>query len=39
MTFVDPDEVVGGRMFPDDLAQAFQQRFVDAGWTSASVGG
>jgi 3-phenylpropionate/trans-cinnamate dioxygenase ferredoxin reductase component len=31
VTFVDPDEVVGGRMFPDDLAQAFQQRFVDAG--------
>ncbi|MEK6344539.1 MAG: FAD-dependent oxidoreductase, partial [Curtobacterium sp.] len=31
VTFVDPDEVVGGRMFPDDLAQAFQQRFADAG--------
>ncbi|MFJ4222477.1 NAD(P)/FAD-dependent oxidoreductase [Curtobacterium luteum] len=31
VTFVDPDDVVGGRMFPDDLAQAFQQRFVDAG--------
>ncbi len=31
VTFVDPDEVVGGRMFPTDLAQAFQQRFVDAG--------
>lgn len=31
VTFVDPDEVVGGRMFPDDLARAFQQRFVDAG--------
>lgn len=31
VTFVDPDEVVGGRMFPADLAQAFQQRFVDAG--------
>ncbi|WP_242090154.1 FAD-dependent oxidoreductase [Curtobacterium sp. DN_7.5] len=31
VTFVDPDDVVGGRMFPDDLARAFQQRFVDAG--------
>lgn len=30
VTFVDPDEVVGGRMFPADLAHAFQQRFVDA---------
>ncbi|MBT2502529.1 FAD-dependent oxidoreductase [Curtobacterium sp. ISL-83] len=29
VTLVDPDEVVGGRTFPDDLARAFQQRFVD----------
>jgi 3-phenylpropionate/trans-cinnamate dioxygenase ferredoxin reductase subunit len=31
VTLVDPDEVVGGAMFPDDLARAFQQRFVDHG--------
>ena len=31
VTFVDPDEVVGGNMFPPDLAAAFQQRFVDHG--------
>ena len=31
VTLVDPDEVVGGRMFPEDLARAFQQRFVDHG--------
>ncbi len=31
VTFVDPDEVVGARMFPEGLAQAFQQRFVDHG--------
>ncbi|ROP65268.1 NAD(P)/FAD-dependent oxidoreductase [Curtobacterium sp. ZW137] len=31
VTLVDPDEVVGGRMFPADLAAAFQQRFVDHG--------
>ncbi|MBA8989611.1 NADPH-dependent 2,4-dienoyl-CoA reductase/sulfur reductase-like enzyme [Curtobacterium pusillum] len=31
VTLIDPDEVVGGRMFPEDLAQAFQQRFVDHG--------
>ena len=33
VTLVDPDEVVGGSMFPPDLAQHFQQRFVDAGVT------
>ncbi|MBK0296791.1 NAD-binding protein, partial [Bacillus sp. S34] len=32
-SLVDPDEVVGGRMFPDDLARAFQQRFTDHGVT------
>ncbi|MBF4583816.1 NAD(P)/FAD-dependent oxidoreductase [Curtobacterium sp. VKM Ac-2865] len=31
VTLVDPDEVVGGAMFPDDLARAFQQRFIDHG--------
>ena len=31
VTFVDPDDVVGARMFPAGLAQAFQQRFVDHG--------
>jgi 3-phenylpropionate/trans-cinnamate dioxygenase ferredoxin reductase subunit len=31
VTLVSPDEVVGGSMFPDDLARAFQQRFVDHG--------
>ncbi|ROP74960.1 NAD(P)/FAD-dependent oxidoreductase [Curtobacterium sp. PhB115] len=31
VTLVDPDEIVGGRMFPEDLATAFQQRFVDHG--------
>ncbi|WP_022908036.1 NAD(P)/FAD-dependent oxidoreductase, partial [Curtobacterium sp. B18] len=31
VTLVDPDEIVGGRMFPEDLAKAFQQRFVDHG--------
>ncbi|MFZ7086489.1 NAD(P)/FAD-dependent oxidoreductase [Curtobacterium sp. RRHDQ10] len=33
VTLVDPDDVVGGSMFPADLASAFQQRFVDAGIT------
>lgn len=31
VTLVTPDEVLGGHMFPDDLARAFQQRFVDHG--------
>ncbi|MGN7191800.1 NAD(P)/FAD-dependent oxidoreductase [Curtobacterium sp. MCBA15_004] len=31
VTLVDPDEVVGARMFPEGLARAFQQRFVDHG--------
>ncbi|SBN62054.1 Apoptosis-inducing factor, C-term [Curtobacterium sp. 9128] len=31
VTLVDPDEVVGGNMFPDGLAAAFQQRFLDHG--------
>lgn len=30
VTLVTPDEVVGGSTFPPDLAQAFQQRFIDA---------
>jgi NADPH-dependent 2,4-dienoyl-CoA reductase/sulfur reductase-like enzyme len=33
VSLVDPDPVVGGRMFPDGLARAFQQRFVDHGVT------
>jgi 3-phenylpropionate/trans-cinnamate dioxygenase ferredoxin reductase component len=31
VTFVDPDDVVGARMFPAALAAAFQRRFEDAG--------
>ncbi|GAA3332809.1 FAD-dependent oxidoreductase [Curtobacterium albidum] len=31
VTLVDPDETVGARMFPEGLAHAFQQRFVDHG--------
>lgn len=31
VTLVTPDDVLGGHMFPDDLARAFQQRFVDHG--------
>jgi 3-phenylpropionate/trans-cinnamate dioxygenase ferredoxin reductase component len=31
VTLVDPDEVVGGGMFPPDLAAHFQRRFTDAG--------
>ncbi|KTR51618.1 NAD(P)/FAD-dependent oxidoreductase [Curtobacterium oceanosedimentum] len=31
VTLVTPDEVLGGHMFPDDLARAFQQRFVEHG--------
>jgi 3-phenylpropionate/trans-cinnamate dioxygenase ferredoxin reductase component len=29
VTLVDPDETVGARMFPDDLAQAFQRPFTE----------
>lgn len=31
VTLVTPDEVLGGHMFPQDLAEAFQQRFTDHG--------
>jgi 3-phenylpropionate/trans-cinnamate dioxygenase ferredoxin reductase component len=31
VTLVDPDEVVGGRMFPQDLATAFERRFREHG--------
>ena len=31
VTLVTPDEVLGSHMFPDGLARAFQQRFVDHG--------
>ncbi|WP_144761612.1 NAD(P)/FAD-dependent oxidoreductase [Curtobacterium sp. 9128] len=31
VTLVDPDEVVGGTMFPAGLAASLQQRFVDHG--------
>lgn len=31
VTLITPDEVVGGHMFPEGLARAFQQQFVDHG--------
>ncbi len=31
VTLVTPDEVLGGNMFPEGLASAFQQRFAAAG--------
>ena len=31
VTLVTPDDVLGGNMFPEGLATAFQQRFADAG--------